>query len=72
MELTLMPKTGVGKFRLSSRLSEIITELQQGVDIFGDVDCILEETSQEPIYLYVKKQGNILCLLLSNEEEADD
>ncbi len=57
MELTLSPKSGIGKFRLFAKLSEVITEIQDGVDKLGPVDCIIEESSSSPIYLYLRSQG---------------
>jgi len=60
MEFTIVPKVGLGRFRLSSRLSEIITELQNQSEIFSEVDCVIEESNIAPIYLYLKTQGNLL------------
>jgi len=59
MELNIIPKVGLGKFKFYTKLSEIITELQEDVKIFGKVDIVIDDSINSPIYLYVKKQGKI-------------
>lgn len=63
MDLAIIPKVGIGAFKLNSKLSEIITELQDGVKVFGKVDIVTEENSGGPIYLYVKSERKITIKL---------
>jgi hypothetical protein len=61
--LRIKEKKRVGIFHLKSKLSECLSELQNNAKLFGNVHIIIDPFQYDnPLYIYIKKEGNIHIL----------